>query len=142
MSDRISRALRELASALDEVEAAAGSDSPRSSSAWSVLAGEAAARASTSGSRTGTEGGVGPSSAVSYHSDLRHYVIIKDPNSPTRVGYLVGEGAATWRWIEGGLRDGRLAGSGAKLRRVKSKQEAATVWAEAFPGKEMPTLRA
>ena len=79
-------------------------------------------------------------SSVAYHRDVRHYVILVNPDSDI-IGYVVGEGAPAWRWIEKTLKGQRLAGSGARLRRVQSEAQAEEIWRQTFPNTPMPRRR-
>ena len=158
MSGRLSRALRDLAAALDEVDAAA-KESERSFSATLVgppssSSSSGAARgpetAASSGPRaraqaTRTAESVRPTteptaSSVAYRQDVRSYVIVSNPKNPSFVGYYEGQGASAWRAIESRLEGGRLSGSRARLRRVANRAEAALVWAAARPNEPMPDL--
>ena len=79
-------------------------------------------------------------SAVAYHQDLRHYVVVECPGKPALLGYVCGPAASTWRRLEAQLPSGKLSTSRARLRRVVNKEEAARVWAVAHPGTEMPMV--
>ena len=87
-----------------------------------------------------------PSTAISacgsdvvYHVDWRHYIVVANPTG--ELGYVCGPAASTWPCLEKRLRGGKLAGSGARLRRVESQKEAEEVWKKAHGEKPMPHLR-
>ncbi|CAE7427492.1 unnamed protein product, partial [Symbiodinium sp. KB8] len=135
MSGRLSRALRDLAAALDEVDAAA-KESERSFSA--TLVGPPSS-SSGGGTEKGPEraAGSGPqaraqatrtaesvrptteptASSVAYRQDVRSYVIVSNPKNPSFVGYYEGQGASAWRAIES-----RLEGGGPGLGRGSSER--------------------
>lgn len=131
---RIARALRELAEALDDTEngeqwevvreslegslaSAAASEAVASPKAKAKSKPKAKAASSTSST----------SSVTSPHPrDWRCYVITHHPHG--KVGFVEGLGPATWTKIEGILPGNRLAGSGARLRRVASRAEALELW--------------
>lgn len=77
-------------------------------------------------------------SSVAYHPEIRSYIVLENPHKPGAVGYYEGPSPATWRRVEATLKDGVLAGSKARLRRVADKVEAKKLWEEVFPGKTMP----
>jgi len=194
MPSRLSRALRELAAALEEEgddgwELVAG-DSPRrrlssppaarsaptvkaaasppassslsTASAGSPLAATTPAPAkhqleqATRNSRLGGAAARGravvdPSSGelpaakvcgshVSYHQDIRHYIVLECPDRPSFVGYVSGPASSTWRTLERSLPTGQLYTSHARLRRVADRRQAEQVWQAAFPGIPMPML--
>lgn len=143
MSERLQKALRELALALEEVD----------SESWELVTSEPG---TTSVSETLTESlpkardkvepahstsslGTGATASnIAYHEDYRHYIITKHPLN--QVGYLSGPGATTWKKLEKTLPGNRLAGSGARLRRVESREEAQRIWTMAFGQIPMPNL--
>lgn len=158
-SGRLSRALRELAAALDEVNAAAAEDpvlrsglSASSSSGTSSgqqqlqlprprgerkgVPTAAAPKATGAATRAFSPGG----SSVAYRTDHRCYIVVSNPRVPDFVGFFEGEGAAAWKAIERQLPGGRLSGSSVRLRRVPSRQVAEQVWDAAWPGRPMPML--
>ena len=101
--------------------------------------GRCKARAAAAGGR-GAGGGYGvaehaavevPASAVTYHSDVRFYVVAQNPLNEWTTGIWFGKGDKVWKKLEATLRDGKLAGSGARLRRVKTMEEAKLVWLQA-----------
>ena len=159
MSSRFSRALRDLAAALDEVEAAAKEREPSSSAALGVgpssSAGSGAAGLPAGASSTGpvaraqatrTVEAVRPkaeptASSVAYRQDIRCYIIVSNPRNPSFVGFYEGKGASAWRAIESRLEGGRLSGSLARLRRVANRAEAIRIWSEARPSEPMPDLQ-
>ena len=57
-----------------------------------------------------------------------HYVVVKNSHSPGLLGLWSGPKGPTWRKVEETLRGGRLAGSGAKLKKVANPQEAKDYW--------------
>ena len=170
MSSRLSKALRELAAALEEVEGDHWEVlSEAVSSATSVAAGANAARgsegppakpeehtqrfeqASTSVAPPAVEEvkeqKAGPKEAspvcgstVCYHGDLRHYIVLECPGRPGFIGYVAGPAATTWKKIEKLLPGGRLSGSQARLRRVQSRRQAEELWHASFPNVPMPNL--
>ena len=130
---RLARALRDLAAALEatqaedsqgennwevvgESEEGASSEQPPSSS---LPQPKSKAKAKSSGPRA-------TGSTVAYREDWRCYVIVGHPSG--LLGFVEGPGATTWRKIESSLLNQRLAGSGARLRRVANKEEALDVW--------------
>ncbi|CAE7876069.1 ANK2, partial [Symbiodinium necroappetens] len=141
-SGRLSRALRELAAALDEVNAAAAEDpvlrSGLSASSSGASSGQqqrqqpqprgekkgvptaAAPKATGAAARVLSLGG----SSVAYRMDHRCYIVVSNPRAPDFVGFFEGEGAAAWKAIERRLPRGRLSGSSVRLRRVPSRQVA------------------
>ena len=159
MSSRFSRALRDLAAALDEVEAAAKEREPSCSAALGVgpssSAGSGAAGLPAGASSTGpvaraqatrTVEAVRPkaeptASSVAYRQDIRCYIIVSNPRNPSFVGFYEGKGASAWRAIESRLEGGRLSGSLARLRRVANRAEAIRIWSEARPSEPMPDLQ-
>ena len=142
--NRLSRALRELADALESAEV----ERPASEQSWSLPSSPARSSVGAQGSgavataapQPKAEGKApkkGPTgSDVAYHSDHRCYVITVHPRG--LVGFVEGPGATTWRRIEETLPNQRLAGSGARLRRVKDMEEAAVIWAKSHGSKPMP----
>ena len=160
MADRLQRALRELAAALDEAaeedrwevvrvleeatpalregkkresETAVHGSPTRQQP---VASGGAEASACSSGTSSSVCG-----STVSYHEDWRHYMGVECPGVPSLLGYVAGPASSTWRRLEARLPGGKLSASRARLRRVCSREEAAKVWAEAHPDVVMPTVR-
>lgn len=142
MSSRLSQALRELAAALEETE----------SEKWELVSGapeapkEAATPEVKSGGRDSSPARPAGSTAISacgsdvvYHVDWRHYIVVANPTG--ELGYVCGPAASTWPRLEKRLRGGKLAGSGARLRRVESQKEAEEVWKKAHGEKPMPHLR-
>lgn len=77
-------------------------------------------------------------SSVAFHSDTRYYIVLSNPYRPSTEGCWYGPAAFTWRALEKQLRGERLAGSGARLRRVKDLQEARELWTLHRPNEEMP----
>ena len=139
MTSRLSRAVKELAEALREVE-------PNGS--WEVVSEEGSEKS------VGKEqiGAQSPAKSkevqveteapreAPFPQDWRQYVILSNPNRPEAVGFVEGAGVATWIKIEKTLREGKLYGSGARLRRVQSRAEAEQQWVKAFPYRPMPNL--
>ena len=78
------------------------------------------------------------SSAKKPERDLRLYLVTQNDHNEDLLGLHVGSGSAAWYQLERQLRGGRLAGSGARLRRFKTVKEAQQAWKEAFPDQEMP----
>ena len=170
MSDRISRALRELADALDDeawevTRPATGADT-QARELLQVVRGRlerpphgtsTSRRASTSVENpreTASGPGGTPSSeveaagardttgsSVAYHQDSRIYVILSNPKKPWMVGVISGPSPETCLLIERNLPGGRLSGSSARLRRVPSLQVAAELRERHHPGMQLPQLR-
>ena len=136
---RLAKALRDLAAALDEVE---------KDGEWELVKEEeevekkSGVNSKESGVKpTVSVGGekAGPSALdITYHKDWRCYVIVEHPGG--LVGFAEGEGAQTWRKIEGSLPGQRLKGSGARLRRVAGWEEALVIWQRAHPKLPLPRL--
>lgn len=88
-----------------------------------------------------TSGVTGTSSPTptqdTWGADIRHYVVLSNPGSG-KVGYISGPSSSTWCYVESTLKGGRLSGSGARLRRVEDRSQAAAAWATAYPGRPMP----
>lgn len=80
-------------------------------------------------------------SDVCYHKDWRIYIVLANPNDPESLGCWEGPNPQTWKAIEKTLRGGRLAGSGARLRRVEDLKAAAKLWKDVFPCRPMPVKR-
>ena len=57
-----------------------------------------------------------------------HYVVAKNSHSPGLLVLWSGPKGPTWRKVEETLEGGRLAGSGAKLKKVANAQEARDYW--------------
>ena len=57
-----------------------------------------------------------------------NYLVTSNPEHPALVGLWSGSSASTWRKVESTLRGGRLFGSGAKVKKVKSLEEAMQLW--------------
>ena len=136
----IAEALRSLAKALDQIEAEEAADR------WEVVSREEAGvdkgacvegkeQTASSGQDSGE---LATGSLVAYKIDIRHYVVLAQPEYPQDLGYWSGPAATTCRRIESKLRNQRLAGSRARLRRVDSKAQALDLWKQAHPGREMP----
>lgn len=142
MTSRLSRAVKELAEALREVE---------SNGSWEVVSEEGSEKsdgreqievqgpAKAAKSKEVQVETVAPREAP-FPQDWRQYVIFSNPNRPEAVGFVEGAGVATWIKIEKTLRGGKLYGSGARLRRVQSRAEAEQQWVKAFPYRPMPNL--
>ena len=79
-------------------------------------------------------------STVAYHRDVRCYLVFSNPHDPKSVGFWKGENPSTWKRIEATLKNQSLAGSGARLRRVDSKQQAEELWKKSFPSRPMPVV--
>lgn len=140
---RLTRALRELA--LEETEQGElwevvrgpteeSSDSAAASETAvapkSKAKPEAKAKSSTSSSSASTS---------PHPRDWRCYVITHHPHG--KVGFVEGLGPTTWTKIEGILPGNRLAGSGARLRRVGNREEALELWRSKHGmEREMPDL--
>lgn len=81
----------------------------------------------------------GPSAShIAYHPDVRCYVVIANPADSSALGFWSGPNPQTWRLLESKLKGKRLLGSGARLRRVQSLEEAKQIWATAHPSRTMP----
>ena len=139
MSSRLSRALRELASALEEAD-------KEEETSWELV-GESshATRESPATSQkeqvpdsSGAPGTTATASHIAYRGDWRIYIIVAHPNQ--KLGLVEGPGSSTWKKIEATLPNARLVGSGARLRRVQNHAEAARVWRAAHGEKPMPVL--
>lgn len=145
MSSRLERAMKELAAALEESQSDSGWELVGESSAGpgassSDQPGECGKSEEKSGAPTKKDSEVAPTgSVISYHQDIRHYVVVEHPKG--LVGYLFGPGASTWRALKATLPGRRLQGSGARLRRVSNRQEAMKIWAAAHGLRQMPDLR-
>lgn len=140
-TQRFVRAARELAEALQEIASGSEfevvghpSDLPSTSSAGFSGAAPTAPPELCASSGTEEPGANPPCSSV----EVRHYIILKHPKG--LIGYIAGPSPATWWKVEETLPNQRLAGSGARLRRVADKKEAQEVWSKQFPGKPMPLL--
>lgn len=81
---------------------------------------------------------VAPSTAVCYKTDIRHYIVVVNPSGP--VGYHFGHAGKAWPQVEALLPGNRLAGSGAKLRRVQDREEALKIWERTHGKVPMPNL--
>ena len=77
-------------------------------------------------------------SAVCYHGETRIYVVLANPLSPDKVGWIAGPAKTTWPRLEAALPGGRLSGSRVRLRRVQSLAEAESLWQRQHPGVPMP----
>ncbi len=153
MSDRLSRAVSELAAALQEIE---------ENGDWEVV-GETGstkipivAHPSGSGradfssraevnqdsSEVKQEAGAKEpcGSDIAYKRDWRCYIILQNPADPSIEGFVEGPNPETWQRIESRLAGRKLRGSGARLRRVENKVEAEKVWRSVFPSKVMPMV--
>ena len=71
--------------------------------------------------------------------EIRHYLVLSNPGGGP-VGYASGLSPETWAAVERVLPGGRLAGSGARLRRVANREQAQLMWEEHFPGLPLPEL--
>ena len=81
----------------------------------------------------------GPSAShIAYHPDVRCYVVIANPADSSTLGFWSGPNPQTWCLLESKLKGKRLLGSGARLRRVQSLEEAKQIWATAHPSRTMP----
>ena len=115
MAERVVLALRELADALEELQA----ESP------AVWTGQCLTPPSCGGSRASASPSPGPrastwspavgrepsGSSVQYHKDHRLYLVLACPRKPELVGLFRGE----WKNLEAKLPGGRLSGSSARL---------------------------
>ena len=147
MTDRLSRALRALADALDEVESASKETAQASTAPGPAIAAPTSCSSATSHSAGPTstasplstaKGSLDvPGSVVAKHTDNRIYIVVANPRDPARVGVFVGK----WRTLEEALPGARLCDSAVRLRRVESLDEARAIWARAHPSIPMPTLR-
>ena len=146
MASRLSAALRELTAALEECgedppwvvvpnqfagsvadqgpvepkrrpRAAAGSSASSTSAAPSVGSGTAPARASD----------------IVYKQDIRFYIVLCNPQDREAEGLYSGPAAVAWPTVERTLKGQRLAGSGARLKRVQDYQEGLKTWEAARP---------
>ncbi len=153
MSDRLSRAVSELAAALREIEEireweVVGETSPERSQyeARPGSSGEAGLLSRTEVSQVSgetkqevrTKEPCG--SDIAYKGDWRCYIILQNPADPSIEGFVEGPNPETWRHIEGRLAGRKLRGSGARLRRVENRAEAEKVWKSVFPKKPMPQV--
>jgi hypothetical protein len=84
-------------------------------------------------------GGAPSASHVTYHLDQKAYVVLGNPYQPHAIGLWIGPAARTWKALAVTLKGELLEGSGAKLRRVESKEAAEVIWRQAF-GREGPNL--
>ena len=169
MSERLQRALRELSAALEETTWDVVSPTSSSVSGTTVAASvqassegkgkgpRARARAvgAVAGGYTATVETSGSAekpvrkptvvvtdttaSAVAYHEDVRHYVVLSNPRDPSFVGWTAGPAATTWRRLEAKLPGGQLSDSAVRLRRVESKRAAEELWKQYQPGR-LPIL--
>ena len=144
MSQRLVAAVAELAEAVAELSVA-----PKRADSWELVSeGEKAAapkskvepptssvKASLPPSSTPV---VAPSTAVCYKADIRHYIVVVNPGGP--VGYHFGEAGRAWPQVEALLPGQRLAGSGAKLRRVQDREAALVIWERTHGKVPMPNL--
>ena len=137
MSERLEAALAELTAALADFRL----DQAEGAGAGVVaeVARGAGAKPKAAPKR-GAAQGVATGSDVAYHSDQRLYLIFVHPDRPELVGLVAGEGGRTWVRIEATLRGGRLAGSGARLRRVPSVEEAQRLWNQVHPDRPLPRV--
>ena len=71
-------------------------------------------------------------------ADVRCYVVIANPADSSTLGFWSGPNPQTWRLLESKLKGKRLLGSGARLRRVQSLEEAKQIWATAHPSRTKP----
>ena len=74
----------------------------------------------------------GPQCPPNVHNQERYYLVLRNDLYPSLRGLWCGSRAVTWRRVESTLRGGRLAGSGAKLKRVQDVQEGQALWAASF----------
>ncbi len=138
MSNRLARALRELADALDQTQ---------EEGTWELV--DSSAEAASSEDKVSKEKPpvkeeekpappFPTASTVAYKEDWRHYVIVKHPAG--KVGFIEGPGATTWKRIEATLPKKCLAGSGARLKRVEDRQQGLQIWQAAHGTLPMPDL--
>jgi hypothetical protein len=137
MSERLEAALAELTAALadfrlDQDEGARGEGAAGGARVPGAKPKAAPKRGAAQRVATGSD--------VAYHNDQRLYLILVHPERPELVGLVAGEGARTWVRIEATLRGGRLAGSGARLRRVPSVEEAQRLWTQVHPDRPLPRV--
>ncbi|CAE7727399.1 SMYD3 [Symbiodinium sp. CCMP2592] len=166
MGERLQRALRELADALQEAEQeeqqkesrasqpGRGSTSSRatspapslagSSSSWSRVGGAKARAAATERDplrRVQPPAAQPlehvPASAVVRNSSVNCYVVLENPLQPTRVGWIM----TTWKTLEASLPSGRLCTSHVRLRRVDSVEAAMDLWNSVHPNHPCPQLK-
>ena len=153
MSDRLNRAVSELAAALREIEEnreweVVGETHPTGSQvvAHPEKSGKASfsSKAEVNQESSVVKQEVGSKepcgSDIAYKRDWRCYIILKNPADPSIEGFVEGPNPETWRRIESRLAGRRLYGSGARLRRVESKVDAEKVWKSVYPSKVMPRV--
>ena len=165
MSDRVQRALRELAAALEE-EAASQHRAPRaeaspkrcaspsasstaSYSSWSRVGGPCERAASTRVRPLATDPPVQtqqqlplplervPASAVVRGAPINIYVVLENPLQPLRVGWI----RTSWIQLEQSLPSGQLSTSRVRLRRVATVEDALSLWRRARPTQPCPELK-
>ena len=74
----------------------------------------------------------GPQCPPNVHNQERYYLVLRNDLHPSLRGLWCGTKGVTWRRVESTLRGGRLAGSGAKLKRVQDVQEGQALWAATY----------
>ena len=165
MSERVQRALRELASALEE-EAADNGRAPRgppsrgrgtspsasstaSYSSWSRVGGPCERAAATRVDPLGADPpstsqqqlplplGRVPASAVVRGAPVNLYVILENPLQPHRVGWI----RTSWIQLERSLPSGQLSTSRVRLRRVATVEDAVQLWKKVHPNLPCPELK-